>query len=91
MGMGGACYPETQYLHLIWRWPVCYRPLELLLGATSYGFEVDVWSAGCVLAELLCGKPLFPGCNDLDQACKISEVLGWPTETSMPGCSLLSG
>ncbi len=37
------------------------RPPELLLGATKYGSEVDIWSVGCIFAELLTGKPLFPG------------------------------
>lgn len=39
----------------------CIRPPELLLGAESYGPAVDVWSVGCIFAELLTRKPLFPG------------------------------
>ena len=38
-----------------------YRPPELLLGATLYGIGVDLWSAGCILAELLAGRPIMPG------------------------------
>lgn len=38
-----------------------YRPPELLLGATEYGVGVDLWSTGCILAELLAGKPIMPG------------------------------
>lgn len=38
-----------------------YRAPELLLGATSYGVGIDLWSAGCILAELLYGKPIMPG------------------------------
>jgi len=38
-----------------------YRPPELLLGATEYDVAVDLWSAGCILAELLHGKPIMPG------------------------------
>ncbi|ONI29204.1 hypothetical protein PRUPE_1G186900 [Prunus persica] len=38
-----------------------YRPPELLLGATKYGPAVDMWSVGCIFAELLHGKPIFPG------------------------------
>lgn len=38
-----------------------YRPPELLLGATEYSVGVDLWSAGCILAELLAGKPIMPG------------------------------
>ena len=37
------------------------RPPELLYGADRYGPEVDIWSIGCIFAELLTGKPLFPG------------------------------
>lgn len=38
-----------------------YHPPELLLGATEYGVAVDLWSTGCILAELLAGKPIMPG------------------------------
>lgn len=38
-----------------------YRPPELLLGATMYGVAIDMWSAGCILAELFAGKPIMPG------------------------------
>lgn len=38
-----------------------YRPPELLLGSTDYGPTVDLWSAGCILAELFAGKPIMPG------------------------------
>jgi hypothetical protein len=42
-------------------YPLLCRPPELLLGADHYGPEVDVWSVGCIFAELLGRKPLFPG------------------------------
>lgn len=38
-----------------------YRPPELLLGASQYGAEVDLWSAGCILGELYAGNPILPG------------------------------
>ena len=38
-----------------------FRPPELLLGSDKYGPEVDMWSVGCIFAELLVGKPIFPG------------------------------
>ena len=41
--------------------PLLCRPPELLLGADHYGPEVDIWSVGCIFAELLGRKPLFPG------------------------------
>ncbi|XP_022880663.1 cyclin-dependent kinase C-1-like [Olea europaea var. sylvestris] len=42
-----------------------YRPPELLLGATKYGPAVDMWSVGCIFAELLNGKPILPGKNEV--------------------------
>lgn len=42
-----------------------YRPPELLLGATKYGPAVDMWSVGCIFAELLHGKPILPGKNEV--------------------------
>jgi cyclin-dependent kinase 12/13 len=38
-----------------------YRPPELLMGETRYSTEIDIWSVGCIFAEMLCRKPLFPG------------------------------
>jgi len=46
-----------------------YRPPELLLGATDYGVGVDLWSAGCILAELLAGKPIMPGRTEVTTIC----------------------
>lgn len=48
--------PLTSRVVTLW-----YRPPELLLGATEYGVAVDLWSTGCILAELLAGKPIMPG------------------------------
>lgn len=48
--------PLTSRVVTLW-----YRPPELLLGATDYGVSVDLWSAGCILAELYAGKPIMPG------------------------------
>jgi serine/threonine protein kinase len=42
-----------------------FRPPELLLGATRYGPAVDMWSVGCIFAELLHGKPIFPGKDEV--------------------------
>ena len=49
-------HPLTSRVVTLW-----YRPPELLLGATNYGVSVDLWSAGCILAELYAGKPIMPG------------------------------
>ncbi|KAF0985681.1 hypothetical protein HZS_1999 [Henneguya salminicola] len=39
---------------------LCYRAFELLLGITEYSYPIDIWSVGCVFAELIVKKPLFP-------------------------------
>ncbi|KAL0920565.1 hypothetical protein M5K25_009708 [Dendrobium thyrsiflorum] len=56
-----------------------YRAPELIFGATEYTTAIDMWSVGCVLAELLLGKPLFPGDSAVDQLVEIVKVLGTPT------------
>jgi len=61
-----------------------YRPPELLLGSRSYGAEVDLWAAGLTVAEMLLGKPMLTGDNDLDQLMRIFELLGTPTERTWP-------
>jgi serine/threonine protein kinase len=60
-----------------------YRAPEVLLG-TTYATPVDIWSAGCILAELFTRKPLFPGQYEVDQLGKIFEVIGTPVETDWP-------
>ncbi|KAK9271523.1 hypothetical protein L1049_001883 [Liquidambar formosana] len=64
-----------------------YRPPELLLGATKYGPAVDMWSVGCIFAELLHGKPILPGKNEPEQLNKIFELCGAPDEFNWPGVS----
>lgn len=66
-----------------------YRPPELLLGAERYGPEIDMWSVGCILAELLTGKPVFPGKDEADQLHRIFSLLGMPTEATWPGVEML--
>ncbi|GAX84564.1 hypothetical protein CEUSTIGMA_g11985.t1 [Chlamydomonas eustigma] len=56
-----------------------YRAPELIFGATDYNAAIDVWSVGCVMAELLLGQPLFPGESGVDQLVEIIKVLGTPT------------
>jgi len=55
------------------RW---YKSPELLYGTKQYDFSVDIWSAGCILAEMLQSQPLFCGETDIDQLCKIFNILG---------------
>ncbi|XP_015834724.1 glycogen synthase kinase-3 beta isoform X5 [Tribolium castaneum] len=57
-----------------------YRAPELIFGAIDYTTKIDVWSAGCVLAELLLGQPIFPGDSGVDQLVEIIKVLGTPTK-----------
>ena len=62
------------------------RPPELILGHDRYGPEVDMWSVGCIFAELLMGKALFPGKDDPDQIDRITKLCGSITEDTTPGC-----
>lgn len=64
----------TDYVATRW-----YRAPEILLGSTKYTKGVDMWSLGCILAELLLGKPLFPGKSTLDQFGRLLEVTGYPS------------
>ncbi|KAJ1411877.1 Serine/threonine-protein kinase, active site [Sesbania bispinosa] len=68
-------HPMTSRVVTLW-----YRPPELLLGATFYGVGVDLWSAGCILAELLAGKPIMPGRTEVEQLHKIFKLCGSPSE-----------
>ena len=56
-----------------------YRAPELIFGATDYSTIIDIWSAGCVIAEMLLFQPLFPGESAVDQLVEIIKVLGTPT------------
>ncbi|PVZ97173.1 hypothetical protein BB558_006880 [Smittium angustum] len=55
-----------------------YRPPELLLGATDYGPEVDIWSLGCIMAELFTKKPTFQGQNEISTLSQIFSIMGLP-------------
>merc|ERR1719461_1681763 len=64
----------TEYVATRW-----YRAPEILLSWNRYGFGIDIWSVGCILAELIRGKPLFPGTDYLDQVRKILILNGKPS------------
>ncbi|KAJ1265182.1 hypothetical protein BS78_08G060000 [Paspalum vaginatum] len=67
--------PLTSRVVTLW-----YRPPELLLGATEYGAAVDMWSTGCIVAELFAGKPIMPGRTEVEQIHKIFKLCGSPSE-----------
>ncbi|KAL9658937.1 hypothetical protein QQ045_002845 [Rhodiola kirilowii] len=69
------CQPLTSRVVTLW-----YRPPELLLGSTEYGVAVDLWSAGCILAELFTGKPIMSGRTEVEQLHKIFKLCGSPSE-----------
>ncbi|XP_073305257.1 probable serine/threonine-protein kinase At1g09600 [Primulina huaijiensis] len=71
----GQKQPLTSRVVTLW-----YRAPELLLGATDYGAGIDLWSAGCILAELFAGKPIMPGRTEVEQMHKIFKLCGSPTE-----------
>lgn len=55
-----------------------YRPPELLLGAVQYDTAIDMWSVGCILVELLDGRPIFPGQSETHQIQLIYSICGTP-------------
>lgn len=72
---GSSCYESQRvYTYIQSRF---YRAPEVILGS-KYGRPIDMWSLGCILAELLSGRALFPGENEADQLACILEVLGMP-------------
>ncbi|OQD71759.1 hypothetical protein PENPOL_c001G10022 [Penicillium polonicum] len=66
-----------------------YRPPEVLLGSCSYTASLDIWSAGCIIAEMYTSYPFFPGDDDDDQLFRIFQILGTPSEDTWPGVSQL--
>ncbi|KAF7430509.1 TFIIH complex serine/threonine-protein kinase subunit kin28 [Pleurotus ostreatus] len=67
---------------VITRW---YRPPELLFGCRYYSSAVDIWSVGCIFAELMLRTPYLPGESDMDQLKTIFRALGTPTEEDWVG------
>jgi len=68
----------TEYVATRW-----YRAPEILLASPRYTKGVDMWSIGCILAELLLGKPLFPGSSTLNQIEKIMSVINRPSRADI--------
>jgi protein kinase len=71
--------PYTEYVSTRW-----YRAPEIVLKHEFYNSPVDVWAAGCIMAELFTMKPLFQGTSETDQLFKICSILGTPGPTNWP-------
>lgn len=80
--------PLRTYTHeVVTLW---YRSPEVLLGSRHYSTALDIWSVGCIFAEMaLRGQPLFPGDSEIDQIFKIFRILGTPNEETWPGVQSL--
>ncbi|KAF5182666.1 kinase domain [Thalictrum thalictroides] len=88
LGLGRAfTVPLKSYTHeIVTLW---YRAPEVLLGTTHYSTAVDMWSVGCIFAEMVRRQALFPGDSELQQLLHIFRLLGTPTEDQWPGVSSL--
>ncbi|XP_065275861.1 cyclin-dependent kinase 2 isoform X3 [Emys orbicularis] len=62
-----------------------YRAPEILLGCKYYSTAVDIWSLGCIFAEMITRRALFPGDSEIDQLFRIFRTLGTPDEAVWPG------
>ncbi|KFD46618.1 hypothetical protein M513_12517 [Trichuris suis] len=81
---GSPLKPYTPVVVTLW-----YRAPELLLGVKEYSTAIDLWSVGCIFAELLTLKPLFPGRTEVEQLNRFFKMLGTPNEETWPGYSEL--
>lgn len=61
-----------------------YRAPDVLLGSRNYNTSIDIWSAGCIFAEMYTGRPLFPGKTNQDQLIRIFKHLGTPNDQTWP-------
>ncbi len=77
---GSPLRPYTHMVVTLW-----YRAPELLLGVTTYSTAVDMWSVGCIMAELLAKEPLLSGRSEIEQIDKVFKLLGTPTDRVWPG------
>ncbi|CAL0308610.1 unnamed protein product [Lupinus luteus] len=88
LGLGRAfTVPLKSYTHeIVTLW---YRAPEILLGSTHYSTGVDMWSVGCIFAEMARRQALFPGDSEFKQLLSIFKILGTPTEEQWPGVTSL--
>jgi p38 MAP kinase len=61
-----------------------FRSPQLLLGSTSYSYDIDMWALGCTFVEILTGQVLFPGRDDEDQLQVIVDCMGVPPDQALP-------
>jgi serine/threonine protein kinase len=80
-------YPLGHYTELIS--VLAYRPPEILMNVKQYSCAVDVWSLGCIWAELIEKRRLFNKNSEIDQIFKIFEALGTPTNETWAGVESL--
>lgn len=79
--------PVRNYTHeIVTLW---YRAPEVLLGSQRYSCPVDIWSIGCIFAEMATRKPLFQGDSEIDQLFRMFRILRTPTEEIWPGVTSL--
>ncbi|CAH1793914.1 unnamed protein product [Owenia fusiformis] len=79
--------PVRVYTHeVVTLW---YRAPEVLLGSPRYSCPVDVWSIGCIFAEMVTKRPLFHGDSEIDQLFRIFRIMKTPTEETWPGVTSL--
>ncbi len=79
--------PVRTYTHeVVTLW---YRAPEILLGSRRYSTPIDIWSIGCIFAEMTMLRPLFPGDSEIDELLRIFRLLGTPDEDLWPGVTLL--
>lgn len=80
--------PVRNYTHeIVTLW---YRAPEILLGSARYACPVDIWSIGCIFAEMATRKPLFQGDSEIDQLFRMFRILKTPTEEIWPGVTNLA-
>ncbi|MCJ1361530.1 serine/threonine protein kinase, CMGC, CDC2/CDK sub [Acarospora aff. strigata] len=87
-GKGGGEATRDYTTLVVTRW---YRPPELLLQLRRYTTAIDMWGVGCVFGEMFKGKPILAGNSDLNQLQMVFDLVGSPTEETMPGWTSLPG
>jgi len=79
--------PVRSYSHeVVTLW---YRAPDVLMGSRKYSTPIDIWSAGCIFAEMATGRPLFPGSGVNDELMRIFKIMGTPTPESWPSITEL--